>query len=78
MANYVLKIPEIVALLCETVYFSCEGGFDHDRTLATMAKVCSTFRFRAQQFIWRQMYSLLPLILSLPKDFVAKNQATPS
>ncbi|KAH0578887.1 hypothetical protein H2248_003079 [Termitomyces sp. 'cryptogamus'] len=68
MAHFCLQTPDIVALLCETVYYTRDDNFDRHRTLATLAKVSGLFRFWAQKLMWTDMYSLLPLIMSFPND----------
>ncbi|KAG6893603.1 hypothetical protein C0995_016598, partial [Termitomyces sp. Mi166 len=68
MVHSLLQTPEIIAIICEMIYLTRDGGFDHHRTLATMAKVSRIFRFWAQKFLWTNLDSLLPLIMSLPKD----------
>ncbi|KAG6899814.1 hypothetical protein C0995_004892 [Termitomyces sp. Mi166 len=71
MVHSALQMPEIVAIICETVCITHNGGLDHHRTLATLAKVSRTFRFWAlklEKHIWTDLNSPLPLLMSLPRD----------
>ena len=59
-----LAVPEIMILICDLMK---ESG-KHDGTLAALATCCRAFRMPAVSALWKDLNTLMPLLMSLPRD----------
>ncbi|KAI5890677.1 uncharacterized protein SCHCODRAFT_02350880 [Schizophyllum commune H4-8] len=59
-----LAVPEIMILICDVIQ---ESG-KYDGTLAALATCCRAFYMPAVSALWRDLNTLMPLLLSLPHD----------
>ncbi|KAL1704927.1 hypothetical protein EV121DRAFT_204735, partial [Schizophyllum commune] len=59
-----LAVPEIMILICDIMQ---ESG-KYEGTLAALATCCRAFHMAAVSALWRDLNTVMPLLLSLPQD----------
>lgn len=59
-----LAVPEIMILICDLMK---ESG-KYDGTLAALATCCRAFHMPAVSALWKDLNTLMPLLMSLPRD----------